>query len=135
MINIAEIRNAFRTRIAQSGIIPVANIAWENLAFIPANKSVWAQENYLPAVEEADTSYKDMLSGIIQITVSTPVDTSDVVAVETGVAIGNLWETQEEVDTDNYRITIDRTKCSFLGKLDDIWYSYILDIEFRAFEK
>ena len=135
MINIAEIRNAFRTRIAQSGIIPVANIAWENLAFIPANKSVWAQENYLPAVEEAATSDTDMLAGIIQISVNVPVNTSDSVAVSTGVAIGSLWNTQEIVYTDNYETSVDKTKCSFQGSLDDIWYSYIVDIEIRAFEK
>ena len=135
MIKSAEIRNSFRTRIAQSGAIPIADIEWLNLRFNPANKSLWAKESYLPAVEGADTSRRDMLAGIIQITVNVPVNTSDVLAASTGELIGDLWETQEEVDTDNYRITIDRTKCSFLGKLDDIWYSYILDIEFRAFEK
>lgn len=134
MIDIAEIRNSFRDRILQSAIIPAADIAWENITHDPANKALWMRENYLPAVEEAATSSGDMISGIFQYSIFTPVDTSDVVAVSKGVAIGNLWETQEVIDTDNYRISIDRTRCSFQGTFDDIWFSYIIDIEFTAYE-
>jgi len=92
------------------------------------------RENYLPAVEEAATSSGDMISGIFQYSIFTPVRQGDVLAVSKGVALGNLWETQEVVDTDNYRTSIDKTKCSFQGSLDDIWFSYIIDVEFTAYE-
>ena len=135
MINITEIRDSFRTRIAQSGILPTTSIEWENLVFEPANLPVWLRENWLPANEERDTNKGDYVDGILQFSVFTKIGTSETLAVSTGVAIGSLWETQELIETDNYEITIDRTKNSFQGKLDDLWYSYIVDVEIRAYEK
>jgi hypothetical protein len=134
MIDISEIQNALRLRIAQSGIIPVEDIAWENLHFSSQNKTLWMRENYLPATEEAATSSGDMVSGIFQYSIFTPVGKADVLAVNTGVAIGSLFGTQEVIDTTNYRTSISRTKCSFKGSLDDIWFSYIIDVEFVSYE-
>jgi hypothetical protein len=134
MINEAEIRNDFRLRIAQSGIFDADQIAWENLPFNPENKSLWMREAYLPAVEERATSQGSVIAGIFQYSIFTPVGKGDVLSVEKGVALGSLWTPQEVVETVNYRITIDKTKCSFQGSLDDIWFSYIIDVEFKGYE-
>ena len=135
MINITEIRDSFRTTVAQSGIIPTTSIEWENLVFKPEGLPVWLRENWLPANEERDTNKGDYVEGILQFSVFTPIGTSEKLAVETGVAIGNLWGTQELIATDNYEVTVDRTRNSFQGKLDDLWYSYIIDVEIRGYEK
>jgi hypothetical protein len=135
MINIAEPINTIRTIIAQSGIIPPADIEWENLKLNPASKSLWAREDYLSAFENRLTSKGLNSGGIYQFSIFTPVNTSDVKAVETGVAIGSLWQPQDTIETANYKTSVNSTKCSFQGKFDDLWYSYIVDIEIRVFEK
>ena len=55
-------------------------------------------------------------------------------AVSSGVALGSLFTSSEIIKTDNYSISVTSTKCSFQGKLDDKWYSYIVDITFKGFE-
>lgn len=135
MINIAEVINEIRTVIAQSGIIAPSDIEWENLKLEPANLAIWAKENYLSAFENRLTSKGLNSGGIYQFSVFTPVNTSDVKATEAGIAIGSLWESQDTFETANYKTSINAISSSFKGKLDDLWYSYIIDIEIRVFEK
>jgi hypothetical protein len=143
MININEIREEFRIRILESGLFSSSDIAWENIKFNPANKLLWLQENYLPIAEGRVTSLGDDLEGIFQYTINIPINdiAGDTVAVETGVALGSLFASSEVITTTNYKTSIAFTKCSFQGELNDsvgsraLWYSYIVDIQFRSFEK
>ena len=56
MINILEIQEPFRERIANSGIFTADQIAWENIVFTPSQKDLWCEERYL-AVDEGRSSW------------------------------------------------------------------------------
>lgn len=137
MINILEIQEPFRQRILNSGIFDAKQIAWENIIFKPSQRNLWVEERYLPVDEGRVTSLGDSVEGIFQYSVHIPVNHSkgSTLAVESGVALGSLFTSSEIIETDNYKISVQSTKCSFQGKLDDKWYSYIVDITFRGFEK
>ena len=78
-----------------------------------------------------------MVEGIFQYSVHIPIGDrqGSTVVVNKGVALGSLFTSSEIITTDNYKISVQSTKCSFQGKLDDKWYSYVVDIVFRGFEK
>ena len=136
MINILEIQKPFRDRIKNSGIFTDDQIAWENIVFTPSQKDLWCEERYLAIDEGRVTSEGDRVDGIFQYSVHIPINhpQGSTLAIESGVALGNLFTSSEIITTDNYTISIQSTKCSFQGKLDDKWYSYIVDIAFQGFE-
>ena len=135
MIDISEIRQSFRQRLGESGIIPAGSTEYENRDFEPTGKAFWVRENYTPAFENRVTSQGDNLGGVFSYTVFTPIGTADTLAVSKGVAIGNLWQTSEVIETANYKTSIVSTSCGFQGTFDDVWYQYKVDIQIRAFEK
>jgi len=136
MINILEIQEPFRQRIADSGIFTADQIAWENIVFTPSQKDLWCEERYLAVDEGRATSMGDRVDGIMQYSVHIPISHShgSELAITSGVALGSLFTSSEIIKTNNYSISVQSTKCSFQGKLDDKWYSYIIDITFRGFE-
>lgn len=137
MINILEIQKPFRQRVLDSGIFTQDQIAWENIVFKPSQKDLWCEEHYLPVEEGRVTSQGDAVDGIFQYSVHIPVGhpQGTTLAINSGVALGNLFTSSEIIETTNYKTSVTSTKCSFNGKLDDKWYSYIVDITFRGFEK
>jgi hypothetical protein len=139
LINIIEVRDPFRIRIADSGIFNSDSIAWENENFNPSGKSLWLKESLLPVDESFLTPDYDLLETILSFQVNTPIgdntgDSAEATCVNAAVALGSLFQTAEVIKTDNYTISVDKTQMSFQGNLDDRWYSVVVDITIRAYE-
>ncbi len=137
MINVEQIRAYFSDTIIASGIFASDAIGWENVVFDPSNKPLWMKESYLPVDEDfSDSVNGDQIQGIFQYSINTPIGSYAKVAVEAGVALGNLFPTASVVDTADYKVSIDSTKRSFQGKLsnDSKWYTVIIDVYFTGYE-
>jgi hypothetical protein len=136
MIDPREIKQPIRTRIEDSLIIPADSIQWDGKILDPSGLEIWMSENYLPITEGFATNQCDFVSGILSYAINVPIGKGEQSAVEAGVAIGSLFSTLEIINTTNYGISIQSTKCSYQGPLEteSRWYSYIIDIEFRAYE-
>ena len=135
MIDIEEVKTVIRTRIAESLIFDISDIAWENVQFDPANKAIWMQENYIPAIEAEATMTSNFANGIYQFTINTPLDSSDTLATSKSVELGNLFKAFEVIETTNYRASIKAPSRSFEGNLDDLWYKVIIDVTLNIYEK
>ncbi len=135
MINAEQIRAYFRTAINDSAIFPADCIQWENLVFNPKGKALWMRENYLPVDEGfSDSVNGDQIQGIFSYSINIPIGISEATATTAGVALGNLFPTATIINTDDYKISIDSTKRSYQGRLDDKFYTVVIDIAWKAYE-
>ena len=137
MINVYEIRDAIRTRIFESGIFDLDEISYENKTFNPAGKTKWLNEYYLQIGETSLSDKSDDLQGIFQYTINVPINTGDTLCDSIARQVGDLFGTREVVTTDSYRFSISNVERTFQGRLqqDSIWYSIVIDINFRVFGK
>ena len=137
MINLEQIRKYFSDTIITSGIFASDAIAWENVVFDPAGKSLWMRESYLNIDEGfSDSVNGDQLQGILSYNINVPIGAYAKPATDAGVALGNLFSTATIVSTTDYNISIDSTKREFQGKIsnDSAWYTVVIDVEFKAYE-
>ncbi len=134
MINSNEARKAFLQRLYT--VVEKSDISFQNIKFDPKGKALWVSETFIPGPQGFSTSSGDYLEGIFQYTVSVPVTSRRGVTVvnDKSVEIGNLFSTAEVIETTNYKTSIDATLESFRGRLDDKWYSIVVDINVKIYE-
>ncbi len=136
MIDFEEARAVFRSRIFLSGIFGDA-IQWENRTLQDTEKgALWLAEQVLPVTEEFSSTGGDMLQAILQYNINIPANdvAGEAPATNAAKALGDLFNTAEVITTDNYKTSVSTPKRSFQGKLEDAWYTIIIDIELKQYE-
>jgi hypothetical protein len=136
MIDFEEARDVFRQRIFDAGIFGTA-IQWENRILQADEKGIlWMTESYLPVTEAFNTASSDMIEGILQynINITVGLPSGESTATDAAKALGNLFTTAEVITTENYKTSIGTPKRSFQGKLDDAWYTIVIDIDLKQYE-
>ena len=134
MINSNEIRKAFLQRLYT--VVEKSDISFQNIKFDPKGKALWVAESFISGPQGFSTSSGDYLEGIFQYTLNVPVTSRRGITVinDKSIEIGNLFITAEVVTTTNYKTSIDATQESFRGRLDDKWYSIVVDINVKIYE-
>ena len=134
MINLEQIRDVFRQRIFDSGIFTA--IQWENQVLDDSAKGgLWMAESYLPLDENfSDSTNGNQLEGIFQYYINSKLGTSEEDITSATIQLGNLFNTAEVIETSDYKISVGTPKRSSQGKLDDAWYTIIVEIDFKAYE-
>ena len=137
MINTEEVKQAITDRIIASNIVPVGDIAWQNIVFNPAKKDLWLGVQFLDAGETPATFSRNQLDGIYQVSVNININDrqGESKATSTAVQLGNLFTAFEVLETDNYRTSFKPPSRSFEGKLDDSWYTVVIDFNITIYEK
>jgi hypothetical protein len=135
MLDEIEIKNVFRANLENSGIVPKTSIAWPNVKFTPANSPIWVEFAYIPATEVFSSNSTDVLTAIMQHTINVPTDTGTDYATGIGKQIGDLYESAEVIYTDDYGISIDSVQAQPAGKISDLWWSYIVDVNIKVYRK
>ena len=136
MIDFEEARDVFRQRIDDAGIFGDA-IQWENKTLQASEKGeLWLSESYLPITEQFATVTSDMLEGILQYNINIPVNLAsrEKTATDAVKALGNLFSTAEVIETATSKTSVGTPKRSFQGKLDNAWYTIVVDIDLKQYE-